>query len=141
MSSGDGPELEPIPASAERISEMRHDNYNSSPACPVEAAIEMLEGKWKGSILFHLHYGPRRFNTLLNDVDGVSARILTRALRDLEAKGLVTRTVEQGSPPPVVYRLSELGETLRPLIASLAEWGRSYLTARGIESAELERPE
>lgn len=119
---------------------LRHDSYETSPACPVEAAIELIEGKWKGSILFHLHYGPRRFNTLLNDVDGISARILTRALRDLEAKGLVTRTVEVGAPPPVVYRLSDFGETMRPVIAALAGWGKSYLTSRGIACAEPEMP-
>lgn len=114
---------------------MRFAEYQSSDACPVEAAIETIEGKWKGSILFHLCDGPRRFNTLLHDIAGVSPRILTKALRDLEAKGLITRTVENGAPPAVIYALSEQGETLRPMIAALAEWGRGYLRARGVPSA------
>ncbi len=119
---------------------MRHADYRVSPACPVEAAIETLEGKWKGSILFHLQYGPRRFNTLMNDVDGISGRALTRALRDLEAKGLITRTVEEGAPPPVVYALSEAGETLRPVITALANWGEGYLADRGVACATAEFP-
>ncbi len=114
---------------------MRHDEYTSSPSCPVEAAIETIEGKWKGSILFHLHYGPRRFNTLHQDIEGVSPRILTKALRDLEDKGLITRTVEDGAPPAVIYALSPLGETLRPVIGALEAWGRRYLTERGIACA------
>ena len=115
---------------------MRHKTYDGSPACPVEAAIETIEGKWKGSILFHLYYGPRRYNTLLTEIDGISARILTKALRDLEAKGLVSRTVEEGAPPAVVYALTPLGDSLKPVVAALSNWGRSYLTARGIACTE-----
>lgn len=114
---------------------MRHESYDTSPTCPVEAAIETIEGKWKGSILFHLNYGPRRFNTLQNDIGGVSPRILTKALRDLEAKGIITRTVEDGAPPAVIYALSPLGETLRPVIGVLEHWGRDYLEERGIACA------
>lgn len=114
---------------------MRHASYENSPACPVEAALEVMDGKWVGSILFHLAEGPRRFNTLRDDVGGISPRVLTKALRDLEARGLITRTVDEGSPPGVMYALSEHGASLRPVIEVLRTWGRIHLGNLGIRSA------
>lgn len=94
--------------------------------CPVEIALELIDGKWKGVALYHLLGETLRFNELRRRVPNVTQRVLTKQLRELERDGLVIRTVYAEVPPRVEYRLTELGESLRPIILALRQWGASY---------------
>lgn len=99
--------------------------YDCAPGCPVEAALDVIGGKWKGVILYHLGNGGLRFGALQRSLSGITARMLTRQLRELEADGLVVRTVHAVVPPRVDYTLSAEGESLRPVIDALYDWGRA----------------
>lgn len=94
--------------------------------CPVEAALGFIGGKWRPLILALLLTGPRRFNELRRELTGISARVLTGLLRDLEAAGLVARKVIPSAPPQVEYSLTPLGTTLEPLLTELRRWGQSF---------------
>jgi DNA-binding HxlR family transcriptional regulator len=93
--------------------------------CPVETCLELLSGKWKPRILWKLHQNEMmRFNELRRSIAGnITAKMLTQQLRELEQDGLVTRTVYAEVPPRVEYRFSEFGQTLRPILDSIARWG------------------
>ena len=109
---------------------MKHTKYDCSSGCPVEATLELIGGKWKGLVLYHLLEGTLRFSELRRKTPSVTQRMLTRQLRELESAGLVVRTVHAEVPPRVEYRLSPEGETLRPVILALRDWGRTYLAPR-----------
>lgn len=96
------------------------------PACPVATTVELIGSKWKLLIIRNLLARPWRFNELKKDLAGISQKVLTDNLRSLEADNLITRTVYPEVPPRVEYALSELGETLRPILDSMAEWGETY---------------
>lgn len=102
---------------------VRHDRYDCSAGCPVEAALELIGGKWKGLVLFHLLEGPVRFNALQRALGTVTQRTLTKQLRDLETHGLVARVVYPQVPPKVEYSLTEKGESLRQILLLLRDWG------------------
>lgn len=102
---------------------IRHINLRNSPACPVEGTLELIGGKWKGVILFHLMGGTLRFNELRRRIKNVTQRMLTNQLRELEANGLIVRTVYAEVPPKVEYALTDLGRTLEPIILALKAWG------------------
>ncbi|MEM1045931.1 MAG: helix-turn-helix domain-containing protein [Pseudomonadota bacterium] len=104
----------------------RFDAYDCSQGCPVEAALELIGGKWKGLALFHLMEGPVRFNALKRQMGDVTQRTLTKQLRELEADGLVLRTVYPVVPPKVEYTLTAKGESLRPIILALRQWGADH---------------
>lgn len=112
----------------------RHVGYGLD-ACPVEAAIEVLRGKWKGMVLFYLLDGPVRFSDLRRRMPSVTQRILTKGLRELEGDGLVVRTQHPGVPPPVDYALTERGRGLAPAIQALKIWGEALLVEREEEAA------
>lgn len=113
----------------------RHDGYEN-PGCPVEAALELVRGKWKGAVLHHLSAGPLHFNELHRRLPTVSQRILTKALRELEADDLVARTVESTVPPRVEYRLGARGERLVPALDALTRFGAEVIAARRPAPAE-----
>ena len=93
----------------------------------VHDAMDVLNGKWKISILSAVcYYNKRRFSDILNDVNGISNRMLSKELKELEMNQLVTRTVLDTHPVTVVYQLTEYGKTLRTIIDNLAEWGREH---------------
>ena len=94
--------------------------------CPVEAALDMIGGKWKTMIIALLQDRTLRFNELQRRLTGVTHRVLTAQLRDLESNGLVQRTVFAEVPPRVEYSLTELGATLRSLIDELTRWGQHF---------------
>ena len=96
------------------------------PACPVVTTVSLIGSKWKLLIMRNLLARPWRFNELRKDLDGISQKVLTDSLRSMEADGLVTRTVYPEVPPRVEYTLSEVGETMRPIINAMAEWGENY---------------
>ena len=105
--------------------ETRHVNYEL-PACPVEATLELIGGKWKGIILYYLLDGRLRFSELKRRIGCVTQRMLTKQLRELESTGLINRTVYAEVPPKVEYELTEEGESLRPIINSLKKWGETH---------------
>lgn len=93
------------------------------------AALEGIGGKWKGVTLFHLLDGVKRFNELQRDIGNVTQRMLTKQLRELEDAGLVHREVYPVVPPKVEYSLTTKGETLRPILNALKEWGEAHALA------------
>ncbi len=106
---------------------MRFERYDCSRGCPVEGALELIGGKWKGVVLFHLLQGTKRFSELKRDAGTVTQRMLTKQLRELEADGLVIRKVYPVVPPRVEYSLSEKGRTLEPILLALRDWGANQL--------------
>ncbi len=103
-----------------------HSRYDCTYDCPVEATLDVLGGKWKGVILYHLAK-TTRFNELQRLIPGVNRRMLTLQLRELERDGLVHREVYREVPPKVEYSLTELGRTVSPLILQMRDWGEAYV--------------
>ena len=96
------------------------------PACPVATTVSLIGSKWKLLILRNLLVRPWRFNELKKDLDGISQKVLTDSLRSMEEDGLLIRTVYPEVPPRVEYSLSALGESMRPILAAMEEWGTAY---------------
>ena len=96
------------------------------PACPVATTVQLIGIKWKLLILRNLMQRPWRFNKLRRDLEGISQKVLTDSLRSMEDDGILTRTVYPEVPPRVECALSDLGQFLRPIIESMAEWGQNY---------------
>ena len=96
------------------------------PECPVATTVELIGSKWKLLILRNLLVRPWRFNELKNSLDGISQKVLTDTLRSLESDGIIVRTAYAEVPPRVEYSLSELGESMRPVLKSMEAWGLSY---------------
>ena len=96
------------------------------PDCPVATTVQLIGNKWKLLILRNLLARPWRFNELRKSLDGISQKVLTESLRSMESDGIVIRTVYAEVPPRVEYSLSELGETLRPILDAMQAWGTDY---------------
>ena len=96
------------------------------PACPVATTVQMIGSKWKLLIMRNLLVRPWRFNELRKDLEGVSQKVLTDSLRSMEEDGIITRTVYPEVPPRVEYALSELGESMRPIMKAMEQWGLEY---------------
>ena len=96
------------------------------PACPVATTVSLIGSKWKLLIMRNLLARPWRFNELRKNLDGVSQKVLTDSLRSMEEDGIVIRTVFPEVPPRVEYSLSELGESMRPIMDAMEAWGNSY---------------
>lgn len=94
--------------------------------CPVELGLNILSGKWKLKILWHLSKGTTRFNELQRLLGNITTKTLTQQLRELEEQGIVLRNVFPEVPPRVEYSLSEIGDTLKPILGELCEWGKNY---------------
>jgi len=109
------------------MKQQRHTSYDCSEGCPVEAALEVIGGKWKGVTLYHLMNGTKRFNELQRAIGDVTQRMLTKQLRELESAGLVHREVYPVVPPKVEYSLTEKGRTLEPILMSLKAWGEAHV--------------
>ncbi|RZJ87631.1 MAG: transcriptional regulator [Brevundimonas sp.] len=96
--------------------------------CIVDAALDLMGGKWKGVILYQLLISePQRFNALRRALGGITQRMLTKQLREMEEAGLVSRTIYAETPPRVEYRLTEPGRDLAPVVEALKAWGESHL--------------
>lgn len=96
------------------------------PACPVATTVQLIGSKWKLLIMRNLLARPWRFNELKKDLEGISQKVFTDSLRSMEADGIITRTVYPEVPPRVEYALSDLGESMRPIIMSMEAWGKAY---------------
>ena len=101
--------------------------------CPVEATLDLIGGKYKALILWHLSEGKMRFSELHRAITGATAKMLTQQLRELETHRLIHREVFPIIPPKVEYSLTELGKTLMPVLTSMRDWGADYLRIKNVE--------
>ena len=108
---------------------MAEQLLNDLPECPVETTLTLIGSKWKVLILRDLLTGTRRFGELKKSIGGVSQKVLTAQLRDMEACGLLTRRVYAEVPPRVEYTLTDLGQSLRPILEAMSDWGAEYKAA------------
>ncbi len=108
-----------------------HDNCNGVN-CPVDATLDMIGGKYKALILWHLINRTLRFGELRKLIPQATPKMLTQQLRELEADNLIIRTVYPVVPPKVEYRLSELGTSIQPILEAMYKWGADYLSQNGI---------
>lgn len=96
------------------------------PACPVETTLTLIGDKWKVLILRDLLPGTKRFGELKKSIGNVSQKVLTAQLRAMEDSGLINRTVYAEVPPRVEYSLTELGQSLKPILDAMQNWGEEY---------------
>lgn len=96
------------------------------PACPVETTLTLISDKWKVLILRDLLTGTKRFGELKKSLGGVSQKVLTSQLRQMEANGLLMRKVYAEVPPRVEYTLTEIGYSLQPVLEAMRDWGEAY---------------
>ena len=101
------------------------------PECPVATTVQLIGNKWELVIFRNLLQRPWRFNELQKNLEGISQKVLTDSLRSMEADGIITRTVYAEVPPRVEYALSELGESLKPILEAMRVWGESYKNSQG----------
>lgn len=96
------------------------------PACPVEITLSLMADKWKFLIIRDLLTGTKRFGELQRSIGGVSQKVLTNNLRQMEQSGLISRKVYAEVPPRVEYSLTDLGKSLKPILDSMVNWGEDY---------------
>lgn len=116
--------VDSINAKSAKIGEKENDS--AQYVCGVAVSLEIIGGKWKGVILWHLCHKTLRFSQLRRRLQGVTQKMLTQQLRELERDGLVNRKVYAEVPPRVEYSLTELGHTLESTLRQLCDWGRAY---------------
>lgn len=102
--------------------------------CPVEATLELIGGKYKALILWHLSEGKLRFSELHKLVKSATPKMLTQQLRELESQNLIHREVYPVIPPRVEYSLTELGKSLMPILVAMRDWGAGYLKSNDLET-------
>ena len=107
------------------------DHYDN---CPVEATLDLIGGKYKALILWHLSGGILRFSELRKVIKNATPKMLTQQLRELEACDLIHREVYPVVPPKVEYSLTDLGKSLLPILVAMRDWGAGYLRTKNIES-------
>jgi DNA-binding HxlR family transcriptional regulator len=106
---------------------MKRRHYEGQYSCSVEATLDVIGGKWKGVILFHLLDGSKRFGELRRLLPEVTQRMLTLQLRELEEAGIIHREIYREVPPKVEYSLTAFGKTLEPVLLLLRDWGDDYM--------------
>lgn len=94
--------------------------------CPIEITVNLISSKWKALILRDLMHEPKRFADLSKSIHGISQKMLTQQLREMESDGLVSRKVYPETPPRVEYSLTEIGMSLKPILDAMHEWGKHY---------------
>ncbi len=116
----------------------RMDDYLCGHSCPVEATLDVIGGKWKGVIIFHLlDEEVLRFNAMQRIIHGATRKTLTRQLRELEKDGVIHRRVYPEVPPKVEYSLTPFGKSLQPIILQMREWGAQYIETHRHEELML----
>lgn len=103
--------------------------------CPVAATLDLIGGKYKALILWHLSDKTMRFSQLKQAISGVTAKMLTQQLRELESDSLIYREVFPVIPPKVEYSLTDLGRSLLPVLVAMRDWGAVYLNTKNLESS------
>ena len=101
-------------------------NEKPLPACPVETTLSLISDKWTVVIIRDLLTGTKRFNELMRSVTGITQKVLTSHLRNMEANGLLVRKVYPEIPPKVEYTLTETGYSLKPILDAMYTWGENY---------------
>ena len=101
--------------------------------CPVEATLDLIGGKYKALILWHLSEGDLRFSQLRKVIQGATPKMLTQQLRELESDALIHREVFPVIPPKVEYSLTETGRSLLPILVAMRDWGAGYLRKKDLE--------
>ena len=96
------------------------------PECPVATTVQLIGNKWKLLIIRNLLRAPQRFSELKRTIPGISQKVLTDNLRALEADGLIDREVFAEVPPRVEYTLTDIGESLKPILGAMFDWGMDY---------------
>lgn len=107
--------------------------------CPVAAALSVISGKWKVYVLGLLFKKPQRFTEISEGIEGISHKVLTQTLKELEDDGLIERHLYDEMPVRVEYSLTELGRQLRPLLLSMAEWGSEYMKNKNGSEESMQR--
>lgn len=107
------------------------------PICPVETTLMLISDRWKVLILRDLLTGTKRFGELKKSLTGISQKVLTANLRDMEANGLLTRKAYAEVPPRVEYTLTDTGESLKPILGAMFDWGMDYKRKNNSPSNEL----
>ncbi|MDT2522018.1 winged helix-turn-helix transcriptional regulator [Enterococcus raffinosus] len=106
---------------------MRRKIYNCEDGCPVESTLQLISGRWKSVLLYHLIYdGEQRYNELQKKIPGITRRMLSLQLKDLESDGLIARHVIQEKPLMVAYHMTDYGNSLKPIIQMLHQWGNEF---------------
>lgn len=100
--------------------------FKNLQECPVTITLSVIGGKWKPAMLYLIDLGFNRFGEMYKRLPGISKRILTNHLRELENDGIITREVYAEVPPKVIYNLTERGKTLEPIFTAMEEWGMTY---------------
>ena len=115
--------------------------HNGTPGltCPIQASMAMIGGKWKILILYHLLTGTKRFGELRRLIPGVTQKMLTQQLRELEDDAILIRKVYPQVPPKVEYSLTPLGMNLKPVFAQLFLWGRSHMRAAAGKPGQIDK--
>ena len=102
--------------------------------CPVSTTLNLIGGKYKALILWHLAEKTLRFSQLSKLIPDATPKMLTQQLREMESQNLLTRTVYPVVPPKVEYAITELGQSLMPVLVSIRDWGSAYLTSQNLQS-------
>lgn len=106
---------------------MKRRHYVGKYSCSVEATLDVIGGKWKGVVLFHLLDGVKRFGELRRLLPEVTQRMLTLQLRELEEAGIIHREIYREVPPKVEYSLTTFGASLEPILLLMRDWGDDYM--------------
>lgn len=122
MSTTEAEKALPTKASDMSVEEWREYRY----VCPVEATLDIIGGRWKGIILYHLLDGKKRFSEFRRLFPAMTQRSLTIQLRELERDGVIHREVFPAVPPKVEYSLTQHGQNLEPILRAMSDWGEHY---------------
>lgn len=106
---------------------------NRTEPCPVEKTARIVGGRWKAVVIDQLLQGSKRFSELKRGIPGITQRMLSQQLRDLQSTGIVERAVFPDTPPRVVYTITPLGKSLRPLLDAMCHWGKSHSAAMALK--------
>lgn len=117
----------------------RHETMTQVGVCPVATMASLIDGKWKLLILRDLLQGTCRFSQLKRSVGGISQKMLTSSLREMESDGIVRRKAHATVPPRVDYSLTDLGESMRPVIEAMKTWGNAYIARQKSEKSAKKR--
>jgi len=107
---------------------------------PIEAAIDVIGGKWKAQIYYALWYGPLRFSELSRSLPNITQRMLTNQLRELESDGIINRKVYEQVPPRVEYSISEYGNTIKPILLDMFRWGYMHIIEKNLNYEPMPKP-